>query len=232
MKSNDLETIGKIDEEIKQIKESVYSYKQNFEKTIKENSKHTNIMQRSTDDGILDLEIDPRKNYLDLKNIIVKPKTDDKITEITLIKYFMPYNENNITKFNNKFNIYFNNKLWRNTIPPSKYDIDTLLSYIKSQATFLDFSVDDGYITIKHNMNIKFDLMIDNDSIFTLLGFGDNANACKDNLFYTGKSRYNIASNDKIYFSLAGTPMDPILLEFDKVVDCKSTSDKAEYIKE
>jgi len=220
VESNDLEMIGKIDAEIKQIKESVYSYKQNIEKSIKENNKH-NIIQHTNDDvNVLDLEIDPRKNYLDLKNIIVKPKTDDKITEITLTKYFVPYNENNITRFNNKFNIYFNNKLWRITIPPSKYDMDTLLNYIKSEATFLDFSVDEnGYITIKHKMDIKFDLMIDNDSVFTLLGFCEKVSTYKDNLFYTGTSKYNISPNDKIYFSLAGTPMEPLLLEFDKIVD-------------
>jgi len=220
MEKKDLKMIEKIDEEIKQIKESVYTYKKDFEKTIKENNKYTNIVQKSSDDNILDLEIDPRKNHLDLKNIIVKPKSDEKIIEITLTKYFVPYNENNVTRFNNKFNIYFNNKLWQIVIPPSKYDIDTLLNYIKSQVTFLDFVVaENGCISIKNTMNVNFDLMVGDDTIFVLLGFEDKASAYKDKMSYVGGKKYNMTANEKVFFSLTGTPMDPLLLEFDKPLD-------------
>lgn len=220
MEKKDLKMIEKIDEEIKQIKESVYTYKKDFEKTIKENNKYANIVQKSSDGNILDLEIDPRKNHMDLKNIVVKPKSDEKITEIVLTKYFVPYNENNVTRFNNKFNIYFNNKLWQIVIPPSKYDIDTLLNYIKSQVTFLDFVVaENGCISIKNTMNMNFDLMVDDDTIFILLGFKDKASAYKDKTSYVGGTGYNISANEKVFFSLTGTPMDPLLLEFDKSLD-------------
>lgn len=228
--TDDRDEIEKIDREKKDILNAVITYKKDTEKIINENKnkiKNVIITATNQDDDenveILDLKIDPTDNYNDLKNIMIKSKTDRKIVEIILVTYFLPYNENNITRFNNKFVVYYNNKLFTIIIPPMKYDIHTLINYIKSQATFLDFTIgENNIITMCNTQEIKFDLMIDDNTIFQTLGFTEKISKYKDSVSYTGSSSYNINSNDKVLFSLSGTPMVPMLMEFDKNI----TSDK------
>jgi len=165
----------------------------------------------------LDLKFDPTNDYNDLKNIIIKFKSEQKISEITLVDYYLPYNSNNVTRFNNKFVVYFNNKLTKIVIPPAKYDIKSLLEYIKNQITFLEFTISDNkIITIKNQMNMKFDLIIDNDTIFPLLGFVSKSGSYKEKISYAGSQPYDISCNDKVLFSLSGSTMDPIQMTFDK----------------
>ena len=158
-------------------------------------------------------------NFNDLKNIVIKFKTDNKITDITLVDYLLPFNENNVTRFNNKFVVYFNNNITRITIPPGKYEIQALLDYIKSKATFLDFSINDkNIITIKNTMDMKFDLMLDSDTIFSFLGFNGKIDFYKEKIFYTGAMPFNTSANEKVSFNLSGSTMEPMQMEFDKSV--------------
>jgi len=165
----------------------------------------------------LDLKIDPSHDHANLNNIIIKSKTDRKVTEITLINYYLPYNENNVTRFNNKFSVFFNGKTTRIIIPPMKYEIETLLNYLKSQITFLNFDIDDSkIITIRNTMDLDFDLLTDGDNILPLMGFNKRANDYKDKKVYLGSVPYNISGNEKVFFSLSGTPMEPMQMEFNK----------------
>jgi hypothetical protein len=168
---------------------------------------------------ILDLSFDPTHNYNDLKDIVIKFKRGDTVSDISLLSYKVLKNENNVTRFNNNLMIFFNEKMRKICIPPGKYDIDTLLEYIKGEVTFIDISRDEhGIITISNKMNMKFDLIVSDDTIYPLLGFSGGQKKYKDKLFYTGSDKYDMLINDKVYFSLSGSTTAPISLEFDKKI--------------
>jgi len=219
--------IKQLDIERNEIIAAVKRYKTELDSQSKAMTSRINAITMTTskndknDDNIeiLDLKFDPTNDYNDLRNIIINIKTLNKILDITLVDYYMPYNGNNVTRFNNKFNVYFNDGVKKIIIPPGKYEIDVLLQYIKSQANYLDFSIgDNNTITIKNTMNMKFDLMFEKDTIFPLLGFSGKLDSYRDRLFYSGSSPFDLASNEKVLFSLSGTAMEPMNLEFDKEI--------------
>lgn len=236
LEKRDMEMVDKIDLEKRQIIEAVVVFKKDLEKTAKESSdKIKNISfsyskKDGEDDNIeyLDLKFDPTDDYNDLKDITIKCKSDTKIIDITLVNYYLPFNGNNVTRFNNKFAIMFNNKSFRFIIPPAKYDIDSLLAYIKSQINFLDFAINENkIITIKNLLNMKFDLWITNDSIFSLLGFTDKSDSYKEKIFYSATKEYNMTSNEKCLFTLNGTTMEPLMMEFDKTIELNKSLRKS-----
>lgn len=220
--------MDKLDEEKNNLIASLIKCRNNSDKSAKENKNKINTLSQSNrpiDPDInaeyLDLKLDPSKDYNDSKNIIIKIKSEDKISEILLVDYYVPFNANNVNRFNNIFAIYMNDRAYRINIPPSKYSIQPLLNYIKSQINFLDFNIDSStnIITITNNMNTKFDLMLGDDTIFPMLGFNHKSNTYKDKMAYSGSTKYNSECNEKIFFGLSGTSsMEPILLEFDKKV--------------
>lgn len=226
-RNHDYAMIDKIDDEIKKIRQAVTALKDDYDRTAKENSEKlkTISMSYSKRDGAdnieyLDLRFDPSNDFNDLKDIVIKFKSENKIVDITLIDYYLPFNINNVTRFNNKFAVIFNGISFRFTIPPAKYDIESILEYIKSQANFLDFIITDNkIITIKNIMNMKFDLLITQDSIFQLLGFTSKMEGYREKTFYVASQPYDIACNEKCHFLLSGTPMEPLEMEFDKNVE-------------
>lgn len=220
LEENNLNEIEKVDAEKNQIIKAVMTYKKTLEESVKESdNKIKNVTITSTDNDTedLNLKIDPSQDHSNLKNIVIKSKTDRKITEITLVDYFIPFNENNITRFNNKFAVYFNGKTTRVIIPPMKYDISTLIDFLKSQITFLDFTVNDSIVTITNTLEMEFDLTIDDDTIFQALGFNKRSNDYQSKKSYSGSIPFNINGNEKVLFSLSGTPMEPMLMEFNKI---------------
>ena len=98
-----------------------------------------------------------------------------------------------------------------------KYDIDTLINFLKSQITFLDFTVNDSIITITNTLEMEFDLTIDDDTIFQALGFNKRSNDYQSKKSYSGSIPFNINGNEKVLFSLSGTPMEPMLMDFNKI---------------
>ena len=62
---------------------------------------------------------------------------------------------------------------------------------------------------------MKFDLMIDSDTIFPLLGFTSKQDLYKEKLFYSGSVEYNLKSNENVYFTLSGSSMEPIKMKCD-----------------
>lgn len=222
-KNND--KLEEVENEKEKIVNAVKEYKTKLANEAKENENRINgisMTKRISNEAnveYLDLQFDPTNDYNDLKNIVIGFKTDNKILDITLVDYYIPFNSHNVTRFNNKFMVYFNNKVNRIIIPPGKYEIDILLNYIKNQANFLDFTVDENkIITIKNSMNIKFDMMIEKDTIFPVLGFNERQDNYKDKLFYSGSQAYNLKNNEKILFTLSGSTIDPLSLEFDKQI--------------
>ena len=103
-----------------------------------------------------------------------------------------------------------------------------LLDYIKSQATFLDFSINENNKLLQLKIQwVKFDLMIDNDTIFPLLGFNGKIDNYKDKLFYSGANAYDMEANEKVIFSLSGSTMVPMEMEFDKEVKINKSLKKS-----
>lgn len=235
LQQDNKEMVEKIDKEKELIISSVQNFKKDLEKKAKESEDKINSISISKrfdatakNVEILDLKFDPTNDYNDLKNIVIGFKTDQKITDITLVDYYLPFNANNVTRFNNKFTVYFNNRVNRIMIPPGKYEIVTLLDYIKNQANYLDFTVNENkIITIKNNLNLKFDLMIANDTIFHLLGFTEKLDNYKEKLFYSASKQYDVHSNEKVYFNISGTAMDPIEMEFDKDIPLNKSLKRA-----
>lgn len=219
--------IDKLDLEKKQLITAVYDYRKSSDRSVKENSakiKTISFAKRNLDADpnteYLDLKLDPSDDFNDLKSIIIKIKSENKISEIVLVDYYIPFNANNINRFNNVFAIYMADRPYRVIIPPAKYSIQTLLNYIKSQINFLDFIIDKETqtITMSNTMNTKFDLSIDTGTIFPVLGFSHKSATYKDKVSYTSSSKYDLECNEKVLFVLSGTSMDPLPLEFDKKV--------------
>ena len=67
-------------------------------------------------------------------------------------------------------------------------------------------------------MNRKFDLMIDADSIFYLLGFCKTIDTYKDETTYSGSQPYDTECNQKVFFNLSGSTMEPLELQFGKEI--------------
>ena len=227
-KKNLDKVISDLDTEKKQLILSMYELKRNNDKIVKENKTKITKLQdmysirtdaKDNNIGYLDLQIDPTENYADLKNIIIKFTSDQKISDISLIDYFLPFNGNNVTRFNGEFAIFLGERTYRIIVPPAHYTILTLIKYITSQITFLEFSIDESMvITIKNTIDTKFDLMAGENTIFPLLGFTSKSNSYKNRLSFTASAKYDLDSNKKVFFVLSGTSMEPIELEFDKKV--------------
>lgn len=220
-----------LDAEKKKLLLKIYEFKKTTDKVIKHNKEKITKLQAVTYSNradasnsnieYLDLQIDPTDDYNDLKNIVIKLTSDQKISDISLIDYYLPFNGNNVTRFNGEFAIFLGEKTYRIVVPPAQYTIHTLIKYINSQITFLEFTIDETHIiTIKcsNNINTKFDLMTGENTIFPLLGFSSKANSYKNKLSFTGSAKYNLESNKKIFFVLSGTSMEPIEMEFDNKV--------------
>lgn len=227
LSENNKEMVRQIDDEKEKIINAIKIYKKELKKEAKESDNKINGIfmsnhKRANNEKnveFLDLKIDPTDDYNDLKNIIINFDVENKITDITLVEYYLPFNDNNVTRFNNKFVIYFNNKMNRIIIPPGKYEINILLGYIKDQINFLEFTCDENkIITVKNTMNTKFDLMLDSDTIFPLLGFIGKVDNYKEKLQFVASQPYNIDCNEKLFFNLSGSSMDPLLMEFDKQI--------------
>lgn len=227
---NNFKMVKEVDEEKTQILDAMLKYNKKTSREAIEAKEKKNIVKgiqmtrrKSADDGdkveYLDFHFDPATDYNNLKNIVIHFKSDEKITNITLVDYYLPFNPNNVTRFNNKFIIYYNNRVTKIIIPPGKYEIEQIIDYIKSQATYLDFDINEnGIITIKNSLSEKFELMIDRETIFSILGFDGKSDNFKDKISYIGCRPYNCKSNETVNFCLTGTAMDPFSLKFDEDV--------------
>lgn len=218
--------INKLDLEKKQLVNSIIEYKKKCKKSSKKTENKIGIIenndiieQKDPNVDFLNYELDPSDDYNDFKKINIKINSERKITEILLVNYYVPFNENNINRFNNIFSIYMGEKTFRIIIPPLNYSIQSLLNYIKSQITFLDFSIDKETVTIINTTGMYFDLITGDDTIFALLGFTQKSNNYKEKTSYTGSIKYDMECNKKLFFCLSGMAKDPVELEFDKKVD-------------
>ena len=236
LEEKDVEMVNKIDMERNRIMDGVKTCKKKLEEQAKETeSKLGSIATTSRKEDncpnveYLDLKFDPNADFNDQKNIMIKFKTDGQnVTDITLVNYYLPFNPQNVTRFNNKFMVNFNGRINKVLVPAGKYEIESLLDYIKSEITFLDFTVGENKIvTIKNSMNIKFDLMVGDDSILPLLGFVGRLPDFKDRVFYSGSQAYNMKSNEVVKFCLGGTAMTPMNMEFGKKVEVNKSIKKA-----
>lgn len=210
-KKGDQMMIQKLKNEKHEIIEAVSKYKNSLEKKTLELAVKTdnNKISENPDVDILDLSIDPTTDYRDLKNIAITFKNDRRVKEIRLLNYFLPINQNNISRFNNCLIVREENKVHNIPIIPNKYDIESLLGYLKKEIDFLKFSVSNNLITISHKYSKPFELVTIDDSILPLLGFVQYGNKYCDKVSYTADQSYNLDSNKKIYFTLTGSHLDP-----------------------
>jgi len=175
----------------------------------------------------LDLEIDPSNDLKDMKNLTIKLNTNKKVQEIVLVDYYLPFNSHNITRYNNTFGITMGERMINIIIPPASYSIQTLLNYISTNLTFLDFSIgSNNIISISNKMNMRFSLIQGENSILSTLGFRTKTDSYSDRISYTASHPYNLESNQKTFFQLSGTSMDPIEMEFDNRIEKNCTIKK------
>ncbi|AGF85272.1 low complexity protein [Moumouvirus goulette] len=105
-KEDNHDMISEIDKKINIIRDKVTKHGQKLESDVKNTkNKLQNIITKSLENNSnmdeLNLEIDPtidtdelkNNNYNDLKDIKIELKTDKKITEISLMNYFIPSNK-------------------------------------------------------------------------------------------------------------------------------------------
>lgn len=161
----------------------------------------------------LNLEIDPIANHNFLKNIIITDTNTEKLTKkISLVGYQVYTNINNITRFNNVFMICCQEQMYRCELIPGLYEINDILSGIKSHINFIDFVVDNDKIKIFTTNEMNFELMLFDNTIFNLLGFKSNGVAYRDENQYISSDPYNITNTSDIYLALSGSTYDPIKL--------------------
>lgn len=170
------------------------------------------------DESILDLEFDPTNNYNDMRDIKIDMSTNKKIKSIVLKSYFVPQNSNNITRFSKCLNIYFNQKMYKAELAENKYTIGDIITEITKQLHFIEIIVSNkNIITIKNSLKKDFELITTGDTLLQILGF-DAGKTYKDEMEYTAQKPYDIDCNDRVIFTLSGTPADPVELQTNKFV--------------
>jgi hypothetical protein len=225
LSQNKLDEVDVLNKEKDKLIQAAKKYKEKFTEISKSNKSKlsqlsTSHEAKNDNSELLNLEFDPRIDYMDQKKIEIDYKSDKKIVDIILVSYYLPSNPNNITRFNNSFKIYFNERMNYLAIPEGIYEIDLLLEYVVNQLNFLEMSIDDKKrVVISNKIDIAFDLMIDEDSVFKVLGFIDKEQNYKGKKSYVGFVPYNLDIKPSIKFSFSGTTMTPIDLELDKNVE-------------
>lgn len=209
--TNDLDSIALIDEEKKRVIEAIANHKKKITEIINKKTIMEDVKKLDNNE-ILNLEFDPSHDYNDLRDITINITEDRKIKMISLIKYYVPLNENTINRFNNQFIIYYENKVNKIIIPPGKYDIESLIEFIKNEASYLDIILDQNTKLITFTAKTNFELLTEGDTIFTQLGFTQKANTYKDENTYTANEPYNLEANKNIMFNLMGSTCDPVKL--------------------
>ena len=138
-----------------------------------------------------------------------------KIKDIILVGYNLQENKFNINRLNNVLSIYCDSKIFRHAIKPGSYDYEELLEYIKVNINIIDIEVDaKERVIISHSNNKQFDLMMNKDSVLTLLGFTDREIAYKGKSSYTATRKPIFDSNKNVLLNLHGTNVDQVQLEF------------------
>lgn len=225
-KKNNTEKLAEIQEEIDEIDKAIKNSKEKNKKIDDElsdklNTYISNSKKISDNTEELNLKFDPRINYRDLEKILIGVKQERNIQEISLTSYKIPFNPNNINRFNNVFVATINGKTFNIIIPVGKYDINELLNFISDRINVLEFSVDKKtkLITVSNKMGSKFELHINfRNNIFSLLGFVDNASSYKEETHYKSCRPYNTSANKKIFVNLGSSNKDPVQLKFDEKI--------------
>ena len=223
IKSNNYEKIIETKKEINRILKSILKYREKIsqEKTksiivpIEKKSGIEHNIDVKLFPNILDLEIDPRDDYMNLTRIEIDVNNKKKISEILLHSYHVIYNDNNITRFNNYFSIYHNDKISKIIVPPGKYKINDIFNEIMKHVSFLELTVlKSNVVQIKNINKENFELIIENSPLLHVLGFTGNQDDYRDEYIYDGIVEPNISANDSVYFGIRGSSVDPIKLDF------------------
>lgn len=177
------------------------------------------IVSRTQDENsdFHDLSIRPEADFQSLKKIIITFKTERLISEILLVSYHLPRNGFNVCRNNSNFRIYHKQGgVQLLTFEFGNYTLAEIFRHITEKFPFLQLETQNDCVKISHRQGQKFDLMIENDTIFAMLGFRSQGYRNADS--YLANQPYNLSPNEKIYFSLAGTTMDPMALSFDEKI--------------
>jgi hypothetical protein len=170
------------------------------------------------DEGDYDMNITPSGDIEEMKNITIKMNPDKNIKAIKLLDYFVPKNDYNITRFNNKFNIIQSGRTLKCEIKPGNYEIESLISLINSQITTINVSIVNEKICIKHNNNSNFDLVFTDDTVLKILGFRSDIKPVAGKNTYNAPEEYNLDPNSKVYFSMHGMTGNHIELIFNEKI--------------
>lgn len=226
-KENDLERMAKCSTAMKTILNNIVAYRkvisQRLKETISEGSStaENSICTESPaaeDEGIFDLVIDPRDDYTNLTKINIDLNHDKKVIDIHLLEYQILSNPNNITRFCNTLNIFYDDDIISVEVAPGKYSIQDLLSSIQARLQPIKIYLnEDNLVEMKGEPDVDFELMTDNSPLLSVLGFTDNQEAYQDESIYTANKKYDLDSTS-VSLSLSGSSSDPITLEMDTYV--------------
>ena len=209
--------IEAVDEELHTLVSALKQYRESVKQSMNEYDNKIKVIKNKNDnEEILKLEVNPNDDGSDMKKIEIDVTDNRKIKKITLMDYYVPLNVSNISRSTNHFGIFTNGQPKNIYIPPAKYDdIFSIINYIKGVMSFIDIKVENNIITI-NNLLGKFDLIINEKSIFPILGFREKSEKYRGESTYTGNVPYDINANSIVYFSIHSTNIDPIKLVFDK----------------
>lgn len=236
IKEKNVEKIKEIMEEQNQIINAINSQKIKTELITSdlENKLQTfltNCNKISDNVEELNLSFDPTGNYKDLENITINMEQDRKVKSISLVKYYVPYNSNNINRFNNRFSIRIDKKIIETYIPPGNYEIDSLFEFISGKISAIKFTIDkkSKNVIITNIMNNELELLVDlPHTVFPVLGFTENNTNYRDCSTYVATTKYNLGANDKLYICIGGSSKDPQQI----ILNEKTTLAKPHILKE
>lgn len=163
----------------------------------------------------LNLEIDPKNNPNDQKNIIIDIKTEKKITKITLISYYLPENKNIINNFNCNIAVLILGEMININLEHGIYDMNEILTKLKLLIPKLNFTMNNNRVTI--SSEDIFEFFFNDNSIFSLLGF--TKNKYEKAKKYKAEKIINIET-PKCFFQLASTPMEPLEMTLNENIEC------------
>ena len=134
----------------------------------------------------------------------------------------IPHNKNNITKFNNYFKLYYNEKVVNLKIPEGNYTIEQLINYISQHLSDFTINIDnENYVTITNNKNIDFEILQIPNTVCNILGFTSEGNY-RDSHKYKSIEKYCIDCNNFVKIKLRDSVKETDGLEFDKeIIDSK-----------
>jgi hypothetical protein len=162
------------------------------------------------------LSIDPDKINYQLFGINCNLGKIKPISSINLMEYYLPRNEDNVSKGNNQCCFKFENKTFEKSIPTGIYTIDSLIDVLKFNFPQLEFNIEDNLVEIRSAYEQSFIPQFSFNSILFTLGFDQNQKYKMDVSHRASKPI--TLDSDNILFKINSISMDEIKLQLNEEI--------------